>query len=211
MKMRYFGPAMCSIAGILGCLLAGCSDGSITGSAAQPMTGSVITVTATVCGNGWRHPSPGLQTFKIHNSSTTPVDVSLTNAQTGGVYAEIEAVGSGTTRPMQANVGSGAYAFQCDASGGDELTGQTTLVPGKIPESQAVVPPNESDTLALVTGERDLIDNGRVTVQRQTSTLTADIEAGNLTAARNAWLAAHLSYERLGSAYGMFGDYDDEI
>jgi iron uptake system component EfeO len=68
-----------------------------------------------------------------------------------------------------------------------------------------------SDTLAVVTSERDYIENRLATVQRQTSTLAVDIEAGNLTAARNAWLAAHLSYERLGSAYGMFGDYDDEI
>lgn len=46
---------------------------------------------------------------------------------------------------------------------------------------------------------------------RQTTELAADIGAGNLTAARGAWLTAHLSYERLGSAYGMFGNYDDEI
>ena len=41
--------------------------------------------------------------------------------------------------------------------------------------------------------------------------LAADIREGNLSAARTAWLTAHLSWERLGSAYGMFGAYDDEI
>jgi hypothetical protein len=45
---------------------------------------------------------PGLQIFQVHNISAQPVDVSLTNAETGGVYGEVESVGPGTTRPTSA-------------------------------------------------------------------------------------------------------------
>src|ERR1700751_3764063 len=34
---------------------------------------------------------------------------------------------------------------------------------------------------------------------------------GNLAEARSAWLTTHLTWERLGSAYGMFDSYDDAI
>jgi iron uptake system component EfeO len=140
-----------------------------------------------------------------------PVDVSLMNAQTGGVYAEIEAVGPGTTRPMTVNVGSGTYAFQCDSGSDSELTGPTTTVPGDTPGGTAVVPADVTQMLTAVTSERTYVERGLATVARQAAVLRDDIDQGNLTAAQAAWLTAHLSYERLGSAYGMFGDYDDEI
>jgi len=203
--------AACVASGVLSCLAVGCSAAPATVSAAKPAPGSLITISATACGNGWRHPSPGLQTFQLHNVSGVAVDVSLTNAQTDGVYAEIEALGPGTTRPIQVEVGSGSYAFECDASGGAELTGPTTVVPGNVPDSQAVIPADVSQTLAAVTSERTYVEHGLAMVARQAAALAADIDAGDLTAARGAWLTAHLSYERLGSAYGMFGDFDDEI
>ena len=49
------------------------------------------------------------------------------------------------------------------------------------------------------------------TLVGQTDALLADVRAGNLSAARQAWLTAHLTYERLGAAYGTFGDFDTEI
>jgi hypothetical protein len=107
------------------------------------------------------------------------VDVALTNAETGGVYAEIEALGPGITRLMQVTVGSGSYAFECDASGGGELTGPTVVVPGKVPDGLAVVPPDVSQTLAAVADERAYVEGGLATVIRQASVLTDDIQGGN--------------------------------
>jgi iron uptake system component EfeO len=140
-----------------------------------------------------------------------PVDVSLTNATTGGVYAEVEGIGPGTVRPLQIAVGSGQYAFACDGSDYGDLTGPTANVPGNVPDSEAVVPPTVTATLAAVASEKAYVERGLATVASQTAALAADVDAGNLTAARGAWMTAHLSYERLGSAYGMFGNYDDEI
>jgi iron uptake system component EfeO len=41
--------------------------------------------------------------------------------------------------------------------------------------------------------------------------LAAAVDRGDLAAARAAWLPAHLAYERLGAAYGTFGDADGAI
>jgi iron uptake system EfeUOB component EfeO/EfeM len=194
------------------CLLLGCSGTPATSSNGKPSApGIAITVSATACGTGWRNPVPGLQTFQIHNTSSGPVEVSLTNAQTGGVYVEIEGVGPGTTRPMQVEVGSGTYAFLCDAAAGGQMTGPTTVVPGKVSGGTAVTPADVPDTLSAVAAERTYITTGLANAAHQVSRLEGDIAAGNLTEARSEWLTAHLTYERLGSAYGVFSGYDDEI
>jgi iron uptake system EfeUOB component EfeO/EfeM len=208
---RPMGLAACAAAL---CLLSACSATSSSSGAAQAVavaSGIPITVSANTCGTSWRNPSAGLLTFAIRNLSTDPIDVQLTNSQTGGVYAEIEALGPATTQPMQVEVGSGSYAFQCDSANGAPVTGPVTVVPGHVPDSQSIAPPDVAQLLKAVTSDRTYVANGLAAVGRQTAGLAADIEAGNLTAARGAWLTAHLSYERLGSAYGMFGNYDDVI
>ena len=194
------------------CLLPACSAASTSSSSATaPTAGIPITVTADTCGASWPDPSPGLRTFQIRNASSSAVDVTLTSAQTGGAYAEIEELGPSVTRPMQVDVGSGTYAFQCDNNSGAPITGPVTVVPGHTPGGQAIVPADVTQMLNTVTSERAYVTNGLATVARQTAALATDIEAGNLAAARSDWLTAHLSYERLGSAYGMFGNYDDAI
>ena len=92
-------------------LLPGCA-----GSSTAPKAGTVLTVSATACGTGWRHPAAGLQTLQIHNAWTGAVDVALIGADTFAVYARVEGLGPGTTQPMQVDLGSGAYAFDCSGS-----------------------------------------------------------------------------------------------
>jgi iron uptake system component EfeO len=213
-----------SAAGLAGlCLVLGCSRSPVAvGPQATtpvigvpgtgvPGTGIPITVSSTSCGARWKPVAAGLQTFQIHDLSADPIDVSLTNAQTGGVYTEVEGIGPGTTRPVQVDVGSGTYAFVCDANGGARVIGPATTVPGRVAAGPAMPPPDVSDTLAAITSQRAYVTAGLASAKRQVSLLEADLAAGRLTAARSGWLAAHLSYERLGSAYGMFGSYDDAI
>ena len=57
---------------------------------------------------------------------------------------------------------------------------------------------------------RAYITSGLAAVAGQVTVLAADIRTGDLAAARTAWLTAHLMWERLGSAYGMFDAYDDD-
>jgi len=171
----------------------------------------VINVSASACGTGWRHPTAGVQTLEIHNASSTVVEVQLIDPVDGAEYTQVEAIGPGTTRSMPVNVASGQYSFTCSGLDYGTRIGPVIDVLGRVSGGTAILPLT-SDQVNLITQEaRAYVARGLATLVPQTAALAADIRDGNLPAARTAWLTAHLTWERLGSAYGMFGSYDDAI
>jgi hypothetical protein len=114
---------------------------------------------------------------------------------------------------MQVDLGSGSYAFDCSDGNYDypDQIGHTYLVPGNVRGGPGVVPVSYSQTLTATQEARSYIISGLATESQQAGVLAADLTSGDLTDARSAWLTAHLTWEKLGSAYGMFGTYDDEI
>jgi iron uptake system component EfeO len=193
-------------------LLSACSGSATTPGASFP-AGNLITVSATACGTGWRHPTAGQQTLQIRNASSSALEVDLIGATSGAVYARVEGLGPGTTQPMQVDLGSGSYAFECTAATDTypDQIGHAYRVPGNVRAGQGIVPASYSQLITVTREARSYITSGLDTVAQQTAVLAADISSGDLSAAQSAWLTAHLSWERLGSAYGMFGGYDDEI
>lgn len=194
-------------------LLTGCAGGAAAPGTTSP-AGNVITVSATACGTGWRDPAPGQQTLQIRNTSPAALEVELIGSGTGAVYARVESLGPGTTQPMQVDLGSGSYAFDCSGGGNYDYAdqiGHAYVVPGNVRGGPGVLPASYSQTLTVTSAARSYITSGLATVAQQAAVLAADIASGDLPAARSAWLPAHLSWEELGSAYGMFGSYDDEI
>ncbi|HEX3920775.1 MAG TPA: EfeM/EfeO family lipoprotein [Streptosporangiaceae bacterium] len=172
---------------------------------------SVITVSTGACGTGWVHPFAGLQTLQLRNESTAAAEVDLIDPANGAVYAEVEALGPGTTAPMQVDVGSGSYAFRCLIEDVDPLTGPVVKVIGHVRGASAILPITSADLLPAASQYHAYVTAGLQVLAGQARTLAADVKSGNLAAARAAWLPAHLTYERLGAAYGTFGDYDTEI
>jgi iron uptake system component EfeO len=202
--------AVAALATVL--LLSACSSGSSASGGRVP-TGNVITVSENACGTGWEHPAPGLQTLQIRNETSSALEVDLIGSGTGAVYARVEGLGPGTSQPMQVDLGSGSYAFECSDGNYDyaDQIGHTYRVPGHVRGGPGIVPPSYSQILTVTEEARTYVTDGLATVERQAAALAADISSGDLAAARSAWLTAHLSWEELGSAYGMFGNYDDEI
>jgi iron uptake system component EfeO len=172
---------------------------------------NVIAVSTGACGTGWVHPFAGLQTLQLKNESTAAAEVDLIDPANGAVYAEVEALGPGTTAPMQVDVGSGSYAFRCLIEDVDPLTGPVVKVAGHVRGAPAILPITSADLLSAAGQYHAYVTAGLQVLAGQTRTLAADVKRGNLAAARAAWLPAHLTYERLGAAYGTFGDYDTEI
>jgi iron uptake system component EfeO len=185
--------------------LSGCSGGPAASAR------NVITITATACGADWDHPTAGVQTLQIHNAAPNAVEVTLVNAYNGATYAKVEGVGPGTTRAMPVDIGSGAYAFDCDGDTYGNRSGPTIHVPGHIRGGVAILPVDQAAMRTAAAEENAYINDGLANVAQQTAVLAAEIKAGDLPAARATWLSAHMGWERLGSAYGMFGPYDDEI
>jgi iron uptake system component EfeO len=168
-------------------------------------------VTTASCGGHWQLAKPGWHTFRIRNSSTEAAEVNLINPATGAIYAEVEALGPNTTRPMRLDVGSGRYAFRCLLEDTDGFTGPPVRVAGHAPGAPAVLPVTQNDLVAPARQYHAYVTAGLRVLVSQTAKLAADIRHGRLPSARAAWLPAHLTYERLGAAYGTFGDFDAEI
>jgi len=183
-------------------LLAACGGG------APPA--NLISVSNGGCGSNW-HAGPGWYTFQVYNAAPEAVEVDLVNPASGGVYAEVETIGPGTSSPMRLDLGSGSYAFRCLFEDYDPISGPTTVVGGHASGTPAIVPITSNDLLGPAKEYHVYVAAGLDTLVSQADALAADVRAGNLGAARSAWLPAHLTYERLGAAYDAFGNFDPEI
>ena len=204
-RRRRAGIPLAASAAALAAVLAGCSASAGTAPA------GAISVTTATCGGRWHLAAAGWHTFTITNASSEEAEVNLINPANNAIYAEVEAMGPGTSQPMRLRVGSGTYAFQCVLEDTDPVLGPTVKVPGHVRGAPGVVPVTSNDMIVPSKEYHAYVTTGLVTLVKQTKALNAAIQAGQLAQAKQAWLPAHLTYEGLGAAYGTFGDFDGEI
>ncbi len=191
------------VAGLAGGTLAGCT---------KARSDPGISVSRGVCGQEWHPAHGGQQSIRLHNSGTETMEVWLIDPATGGVYAEVEAMGPGTVRTMRVQLGRGSYALRCIADGSDAITGPTVrITDGPEHGASAVLPVTEQDLTGAVRQYRDYVGTGLATLATEVDALRRVVATGDLTGSRAAWLTAHLTYERLGAAYDSFGDFGDAI
>jgi iron uptake system component EfeO len=168
-----------------------------------------ISVSRSGCGIGWTHPKPGPQTLQLHNTGSVTIGVDLIDPKTGTIYGEVEAVGSGTTRPLNVVLGNGDYAFRCLPEDADALVGPAVKITGAVgPSGPGIAPVTSNDLIGPAKAYQNQVNAGLATLVNDTGALKAAVERGDRTASESAWLTAHLSYERLGAAYNAFGDSD---
>ncbi|MCX4857536.1 imelysin family protein [Streptomyces canus] len=173
---------------------------------------TTIDVTPAGCGRGWTRPEPGRQVFALHNASSTAAEAYLTDPRTGAVYGEVEGLGPGTVRPLRVTLGNGTYAFRCLPDDANAVTGPTVRITGSTVKSgPAAVPVSQQDLIPPTLAYQKWIQARTVELVQKTDVLRDAVDRGDLTAARAAWLPAHLVYERMGAAYGTFGDADSAI
>src|ERR1700683_4705326 len=149
------------------------------------------------CGGSVHLAAPGWHTFQIYNAAAEGAEVDLVNPGDGAVYAEVEALGPGTTSPMRLDVGSGSYAFRCLFEDFDPITGPTVTVSGQASGTPAILPVTNDDLYGPERQYHAYIAAGLDTLASQARAVAADVRDGNLGAAKAAWLTAHLTYERL--------------
>ncbi|NUS13981.1 MAG: EfeM/EfeO family lipoprotein [Streptomyces sp.] len=184
------------------------------GAAAAPADGlrhTAVEVSTGACGSGWTKPQPGRQVFDLHNTSDSASEVYLDDPRTGKIYGEVDGLAPGTTRPLTVDLGSGSYAFKCLENDTDAVTGPTVVVPGRQPQGPAAAPVNQHDLIPPTLAYQKWVGLRVADLAAGTARLKADVDRGDLAAARTDWLAAHLVYERMGAAYGTFGDADGVI
>ncbi|MEE4545350.1 EfeM/EfeO family lipoprotein [Streptomyces sp. V4-01] len=192
---------------------AGTRDGGAKAApaAADGLPHTAVDVSTGSCGRGWTAPRTGTQVFDLHNTGMNATEVYLSDPRTGRFYAEVEGLAPGATRPMLVDLGSGTYAFKCLAEDTDAVTGPTVTVPGRQPQGPSALPVTEHDLIPPTLAYQKWIGDRIGDLGRGTAALRADLDGGDLAAARRDWLTAHLVYERMGAAYGTFGDADGAI
>jgi iron uptake system component EfeO len=92
------------------------------------------------CGGTWTLAEPGWHTFDLYNANDVGGEIDLIDPKTGGIYAEVDQFGPGTTQTMSLDVGSGRYAFRCLFDDTGPMTGSTVTVPGHVKGFAATVP-----------------------------------------------------------------------
>ena len=206
-RSRRRGVSLSGATVALAAALAGCSASAATTTSPA----GAISVTTGACGGRWHLAAPGWHTFTITNASSEAAEVYLINPANNAIYAEVAAMGPSTSQPMRLNVGSGTYAFQCILEDTDPIVGPSVKVPGHATGSPGVLPVTDNDLIEPAREYHAYVTAGLSVLVSQTRTLVAAIKAGLLGPARAAWLPAQLTYERLGAAYGTFGNFDSEI
>ena len=174
-------------------------------------TSGTISFNSASCGGTWTLATPGWHTFELYNANDVGGEIDLIDPRTSGIYAEVDQFGPGTRQTMSLDVGSGRYAFRCLFDDTDPMTGPTVTVPGHVKGFAATVPVTFNELVGPAKAYQAYVAAGLQTLLGQTETLAGDVQRGDLTAARGAWLPAHLTYETLGAAYDAFGTFDDEI
>jgi iron uptake system component EfeO len=200
--------ALTAVLAVSAVLLTACSGSSSNSATASA---GVISVSNGGCGGSWHLASPGWHTFKVYNGAAEGGTVDLVNPVSGGIYAEIETIGPGTTVPMRLDVGSGSYAFRCLFEDYDPITGPTVTVAGHARGAAAILPVTSNDLIGPAKQYHAYVAAGLNTLVSHVDAVNAAVRSGDLGTAKTAWLTAHLTYERLGAAYDAFGPYDDEI
>ncbi|KAA2261733.1 iron permease [Solihabitans fulvus] len=178
-----------------------------TGTAAQ------VTITASACAPEFTAPPAGAQTFTIVNKSGRSGEIYLIHPADGGVVGEIEGIGPGTQRSMSVSLPAGEYAWRCAMIGDQERMSATVRASGGVDRTAvpAVLPLAEKELDGPVAAYRDYVTPKLGELAGQVDALRAALAGGDQAAARAAWLPAQLTWERVGAAYGSFGDLSDAI
>lgn len=170
-----------------------------------------VSVSRSQCGQGWTDAKTGRQTISLHNTGDAAAEVDLVEVGSNKVYGEVEGLGPNTSAPMDVQLGAGRYAIRCLIEDTDAITGPTVTVAGDAQGGPAAVAVTKNDMLPLVKQYEAAVATGVAGLAVKTDKLRADVDAGNLVAARADWLPAHLAYNSLGAAYDAFGDFADKI
>ena len=198
----------------LGVALAAGAAAAISGvavAAGAGLPGGSVTVAESGCGKPVSSLPAGRVSFEVASDAAVFVTVYLIG-RNGEVYAEIPSLTPQRSLPLATTLAAGTYALRCVFTNGTVRTSPAFTVAGT--------------TTGAVSGFRPLPDlalTGPVAAYRQWTEAALPGAAdgqpgprtrrrgGRLAKARSDWLTAHLDYERLGVAYGSFGDFDDEI
>jgi high-affinity iron transporter len=185
---------------------------STESSTAATSNARSITVNGFTCADHWVPPHSGQREISVTNAGNSIVDVKLLGARNLLIYGEVEAMAPATTRTMTAIIPPGKYRLGCTYSENATVYSPIVAVTGPpVHDAHPYQQVTYAELAPLVASYRAEVSAGLAVLATDTDALRAAADSGQLTAAKHAWLVAHLDYARLGAAYDTFGNFNDEI
>ncbi len=176
-----------------------------------------ITFGNVTCAPSWPPPNPGRDTFRVVNRSSRTATVYLFRADSGRIVATLTDLKSGTSRRLTATLAPGPYAWGCDLDGYPRHVSEADKVTAHRQAGGTgppVVPVGPNELTGPLRIYRAYVAGKIETLLSQVGVLGAAVDAGSLSSAQSAWLAAHLTWLSIGQddgAYGAFGDLGRQI
>lgn len=187
--------------------LAGCAA---HGAIEDPLAPTIL-VSVDACGQGWSAPTAGQQRFTLRNIDSRAGEVYLTDAVSGAVYADVDPLGAGASTELDISLTAGRYAFRCAMEDEATVTGAAVTITGDAPHTTPAASVSQADLIPATLAYQKYVASRLPILAELTESLRRDLDAGDLARAQIDWVPAHVEYERLGAAYGAFGDLDDRI
>jgi high-affinity iron transporter len=159
-------------------------------------------------------PQPGSQEFTVRNHDYGPVRIVLADPATGGIWADAGAVAAGASVRLHVVLLSGEVQWRCISLQGPSTTSPVRATTGTgdgTKPAAPLLPLTSEESTAVVAAFRQAAADTMAGLAADIDALAAASREGDVGRTRARWLSAHLDYERLGAAYGTFGDRDGVI
>jgi high-affinity iron transporter len=175
-----------------------------------------IVVTDHSCAVGWTAGKAGRRLFRVEDRSPSrDATVYLYNPYLG-VTVATATVRAGAVTTVSVRLKAGRYKWSCRLKGRPALTsvlGTVRLAPilGGPAGPIYLMPVMAKQMAPAIASYRAYVTAKLALEAGQVAQLQTAIAGGQLTAARSAWLVAHLTWHRIGGAYDAFGDLGTSI
>ncbi|MFF4794999.1 imelysin family protein [Streptomyces sp. NPDC001276] len=169
------------------------------------------------CIDDWHGGPTGNYSFDVLNDEGDDMEIYLQDTRSKKIYLEVENFGINATRQVTGVIPPGTYKWVCitaytiKSSKPIAVTGNTGGGGAGTTAVNGIVPVTPLDLRIPINQYTAWVQSQLPTLSRQVTQLAADLHAGDVGAAKRDWLTAHLSYEKLGAAYGAFGKLGDAI
>jgi iron uptake system component EfeO len=183
---------------------------AVAGCASSPHPHTPVSVSVSSCGRGWTHTAAGSQRVVVRNTDSRSGEAQLIDPKSGAIYADIEPLGPGTTADVDVSLSAGRYEWRCLMEDEPAVDGPTVTLTGSAHgTTPGVAPVNQADLIPATQAYERYVSGQLPLLSREVAGLRAAV--ADPARAEQAWLVAHLEYERLGAAYDAFGDLDADI
>jgi len=186
------------------------SDPSPAGSATRVVSATAdLVVTADHCAAGWRSRTAGHVVFGIEDRTDHSGEIYVFNPYSGVTVAHTALDPHAIVR-LPVHLPTGRYRWSCRLEGLPARTSTVVTVgPAPVLGGPAgptfYVPVTANHMAGAISSYRAYVEEELTLESSQVQLLATAIAGGQISAARSAWLTAHLTWHRIGGAYDAFG------